>query len=73
MTGIVEVLVVLVIVGVVWWLVTTYIPMPAPIKTVITVVAVLLLCLWLLNYFGITNFDFGRRDRGRVGLNSEAP
>jgi hypothetical protein len=48
--------VVLVVIGVVWYLVTTYIPMPAPIKTVITVIAVLVLCIFLLNMFGITNF-----------------
>jgi hypothetical protein len=57
----IEVLIVLVVLGVVWYLVTTYIPMPAPIKTVITVVAVLALCIWLLQYFGVTNFDFHRR------------
>lgn len=42
----------LVIVGVVLWLITTYIPMPGPIKTVITVVIVLFLCLWLLSFLG---------------------
>jgi hypothetical protein len=49
----IEALIVLVVLGVVWWLVTTYVPMPAPIKTVITVIAVLILCLWLLRLFGI--------------------
>lgn len=49
----IEALIVLVVVGVIWWLVTTYIPMPAPIKTVITVIVVLMLCLWLLKVFGI--------------------
>jgi hypothetical protein len=66
----IEVLVVLVVLGVVWYLVTTYIPMPAPIKIVITVVAVLMLCIWLLQYFGITDFDFGhRRARHSLSLN----
>jgi hypothetical protein len=50
---IIQILVVLVIVGVVLWLVQTYIPMAPPIKTVITVVVVLFLCLWLLRMFGI--------------------
>jgi hypothetical protein len=49
----IEALIVLVVLGVVWWLVTTYVPMPAPIKTVITVIVVLMLCLWLLRVFGI--------------------
>jgi hypothetical protein len=52
----ISLLVVLVVVGLVWWLVTTYIPMPAPIKTVITVIAVLILCVWLLESFGLTHF-----------------
>jgi hypothetical protein len=49
------VLVTLIIVGVVLYLVQTYIPMAAPIKTVITVVVVLFLCLWLLGVFGIVD------------------
>ena len=54
---IVSILVTLVIVGVVLWLITTYIPMAAPIKTVITVVVVLLLCLWLLSIFGVMDYS----------------
>lgn len=50
----ISVLIVLIIVGVCLYLVTTYIPMAPPIKTVITVVVVLVLCLWLLQIFGIT-------------------
>lgn len=49
----------LVVIGVVWYLVTTYIPMPQPIKTVITVIAVLVLCIFLLNMFGITHIRIG--------------
>lgn len=51
---IVNILIVLVVVGVCLWLVQTYVPMAAPIKTVITVVVVLLLVVWLLQLFGIT-------------------
>lgn len=58
--SIVNVLVVLVIVGVILWLVNTYIPMAPPIKTVINVVVVLVLCLWLLSLFGIGDFYVGR-------------
>lgn len=50
----------LVVIGVIWYLVTTYIPMPAPMKTVITVIVVLALCLLLLNLTGIGNFHVGR-------------
>jgi hypothetical protein len=41
------------VVGVVLYLVNTYIPMAAPIKTILMVVVVLILCIWLLNVFGI--------------------
>jgi hypothetical protein len=57
---IISLLVVLVVVGLVWWLITNYVPMPAPIKTVITVVAVLILCIWLLQWAGIGGLHFGR-------------
>jgi hypothetical protein len=56
----ISLLVVLVVVGLVWYLITTYIPMAAPIRTVITVIAVLVLCLWLLSAFGIGHFHVGR-------------
>ena len=56
----IQVLVVLVIVGLVLYLVQTYIPMAPPIKTVITVVVVLCLCLWLLQVFGVTDFPMPR-------------
>ena len=54
---IVNILVTLVIVGVVLWLITTYIPMAPPIKTVLTIVVVLVLCVWLLNVFGILDYS----------------
>lgn len=52
---IISLVVVLVVVGLVWWLITTYVPLPAPVKTVITVLAVLVLCVWLLQFAGITH------------------
>ena len=52
---IVSILVVLVVVGVVLYLINTYVPMARPIKTILNVVVVLVLCLWLLNAFGIVN------------------
>jgi hypothetical protein len=56
---IIQILIALVVIGVCLWLVQTYIPMPAPIKTVITVVVVLLLVVWLLNLFGLGNLTLG--------------
>jgi len=55
----ISLIVVLAVVGLVWWLVTTYIPMPAPIKTVITVIAVLILCIWILQWAGLTHLTLG--------------
>ncbi len=52
-------MVTLAIIGVVWWMLTTYIPMPAPMKTVITVIAVLALCMLLLSLTGIGNIRIG--------------
>lgn len=51
--SIISLLVGLVVIGLIWWLIETYVPLPPPIKTVIRVVLVLLLCLWLLQVFGI--------------------
>jgi hypothetical protein len=52
---VIQVLLVLVVVGVVLYLVKTYIPMDPPIRTVLTAVVVILLCLWLLRVFGVAN------------------
>jgi hypothetical protein len=51
--GLIQVIVVLVIVGVLLWLVQTYIPLAPPIKTIITVVVILFVVLWILSVFGI--------------------
>ena len=45
----------LALVGVIAWLILTYIPMPAPIKKLITVVIVILLILWLMQVFGFSD------------------
>ena len=54
---IVSLLVVLVIVGVVCYLVNQYVPMAQPFKIIFNVVVVLVLCLWLLNGFGIIHLQ----------------
>jgi hypothetical protein len=53
---VIQLLITLIVLGVILWLVNTYIPMPPPIKLVINVVIVLALCLWLLQAFGIGNY-----------------
>lgn len=49
----IRLIIVLGVLGAVWYLVTTYIPMPQPIKVVITIIAVVALCIVLLNLVGI--------------------
>jgi hypothetical protein len=46
------IVIMLVVVGCILHLIRTYIPMDPPVKTVLTVVVVLALCLWLLQVFG---------------------
>ena len=43
----------LIVVGVLLWLVNTYIPMDGKIKKVLNVVVMVVVVLWLLNVFGV--------------------
>ena len=47
------VLLVLVVVGVILWLVNTYIPMDRKIKSILNVVVVIIVIIWLLQAFGL--------------------
>ncbi len=49
----INVILVLVAVGVGLWAINTFIPMAKPVKTILNVVVVAVLCLWLLQTFGI--------------------
>jgi uncharacterized membrane protein len=51
LTSLISVLVVLAIFGLVTYLIVTFIPMPAPVKTVIIAIVVLVMVLWLLQTF----------------------
>ena len=53
---IVPVILTIVIVGVIMWIVNTYVPMSAPIKQVLNIVVVILLCIWLINLFGLFSY-----------------
>ena len=44
---------VLIVVGVLLWLVNSFIPMARPIKSILNAVAVIAVVLWLLNVFGL--------------------
>lgn len=49
----ITVIIVLVVVGAGLWAINTYIPMAKPVKTILNIVVVVVLCLWLLQTFGL--------------------
>jgi hypothetical protein len=49
----VQVVLVLVVVGVLLWLVNSYIPMAGSIKSILNAVVVIAVVLWLLTVFGL--------------------
>ena len=51
--SLVSLLIVLIVVGVLLWLVNTYIPMDRKIKNILNIVVVILVVLWLLRAFGV--------------------
>ncbi|MBW6479208.1 MAG: hypothetical protein K0B37_07245 [Bacteroidales bacterium] len=51
--SIITIVIVLIIVGVVLWLINSYIPMASAIKTILNVVVVIVVILWLLSVFGV--------------------
>jgi hypothetical protein len=59
-----EIALTLIVVGVLLWLVNTYIPMAQSIKTILNAVVVIVVIVWLLNVFGllssIQSFRVGR-------------
>jgi hypothetical protein len=49
----ITILIVLVVAGVALWAINSYIPMAKPVKTILNVVVVGVLCVWLLQVFGV--------------------
>ena len=47
------VLVVIIVVGVLLWLINTYLPMDRKIKSILNAVVVIVLVIWLLKVFGL--------------------
>jgi Flp pilus assembly protein protease CpaA len=43
----------LIVIGVLLWLINRYVPMAAPIKTILNVVVVICVVVWLLYAFGV--------------------
>jgi hypothetical protein len=55
------VVLVLVVVGVILWLINTYVPMAHTIKQILNIVVVIVVIIWLLNVFGIISGGPGVR------------
>ena len=51
--SLVTIVISLIVVGVLLWLVNTYIPMDGKIKKILNIVVVVVVVLWLLNVFGV--------------------
>jgi hypothetical protein len=50
------VILVLIGVGVILWLINTFIPMQGTIKRILNAVIVIVVVIWLLNVFGVLNY-----------------
>jgi fatty acid desaturase len=51
--SLITIVITLIVVGVLLWLVNTYIPMDGKIKKILNIVVVVVVVLWLLHVFGI--------------------
>jgi hypothetical protein len=62
--SLVSLILVLIVVGVVLWLINTYVPMDPKIKSILNAVIVIAVVLWLLKVFGLldslTNIHVGK-------------
>lgn len=50
---ILTILIVLIVVGVLLWLINTYVPMQRSIKSILNAVVVIIVVIWLLKVFGV--------------------
>lgn len=51
--SLIQIVVVLIVVGVLLWLINSYIPMDAQIKQILNIVVIIVVVLWILQVFGI--------------------
>jgi hypothetical protein len=49
----INLVIVLVVVGVILWVINSYIPMQSTIKKILNLVVVIVVIIWLLNAFGV--------------------
>ncbi len=59
----INLVIILIVVGVLLWLVNTYIPMDRKIKNILNIVVVIVVVIWLLQVFGV----LGSMDNVRIG------
>jgi uncharacterized Tic20 family protein len=57
--SIIGLMLILVIIGVGLYLINTYVPMAAPIKTILNVVVIIFVLIWLLSATGLVGPLFG--------------
>ena len=60
------IIVVFVVVGVVLYLVNRLVPMTEPVKTALNIVVALLLCVWVLNILGFTDYTLPTPHRAKL-------
>jgi Fe2+ transport system protein B len=63
---IIDLIVILVVIGVLMWLVNSYVPMAEPFKKILNVIVVVAVVLWLLSAFGIFSWGGTIGTRHRV-------
>jgi hypothetical protein len=61
--SLIHLVVVLVVVGVILWVINSYIPMQSTIKRILNVVVVIAVIIWLLSVFGL----IGNIENIRIG------
>jgi hypothetical protein len=59
--SLISIVITLIVVGVLLWLVNTYIPMDGKIKKVLNIAVMVVVVLWLLNVFGVLGHLHGVR------------
>ena len=55
MSELLNLLAVIILFGIVMWLINTFIPMPAGIKSVLKIIVLIVVVLYALDFFGLIN------------------
>ena len=73
----IQLVITLVVVGVILWVINSYIPMQATIKKILNAVVIIVVILWLLNVFGVlgplSGMHVGEMHGGEGSLNTLNP